>query len=185
MIRQGHVSRRGDARTRKWDDGSSLAASPLPAPTYRARRIAASRGSGFTLIELMVVMVILVLLAGTVTMLVVKRAGQAKILRVKADMEQIGSALESYKLDNQDFPPTDAGLGALVSKPGDLATWNGPYLKGLKTLPKDPWGHEYNYKSPGDHNADGFDLWTLGRDGKEGGTDEDVDQNNWSEGENK
>ena len=139
--------------------------------------------SGFTLIELIVVMVILVMLAGTVTLMVVRRAGDARANRAKVDIQTLSNALEQYKLDNKDYPSSEQGLQALIEKPTsppEPPNWSERYLKS-KNLPKDPWNREYNYQYPGDHNTDGFDVWTLGRDNKDGGTGEDADANNWSE----
>lgn len=131
---------------------------------------------GLTLIELMVVAVILVLLAGIVTVLVSKKAEQAKHAKAVADIASLDSAVDQYHLDNGAYPPT---LDALREKPAgeELPNWNGPYIK--KAVPADPWTREYIYLAPGDHNADAYDLYSLGRDGKEGGTGVDKDINNW------
>ncbi|OPZ84121.1 MAG: Type II secretion system protein G precursor [bacterium ADurb.Bin429] len=137
--------------------------------THRARR-------GFTLLELLVVMFILVLLAGTVTALVMKRTEDAKHARAKADIASFETAIDLYKLDNQAYPPS---LEALRAKPSgdELPNWNGPYVK--KAVPADPWGRAYLYQAPGEHNQDSYDLFSLGKDGQEGGAGNDADILNW------
>ena len=131
---------------------------------------------GFTLLELMVVAVILVLLAGVVTVLVNKRAEQAKHAKAVADIASLDSAIDQYHLDNGAYPLT---LDALREKPAgeELPNWNGPYIK--KAVPADPWSREYVYLEPGDHNTDSYDLYSLGKDGTEGGTGVDADITNW------
>jgi general secretion pathway protein G len=135
-----------------------------------------TRSRGFTLLELMVVAVILMLLAGIVTALVTKRVEEAKHAKAVADIETLGNAIDQYHLHNGDFPPD---MEALRTKPGDqdLPNWNGPYIK--KPVPNDPWNRPYVYVTPGEHNTDSYDLFTLGRDGKEGGSSSDADINNW------
>lgn len=132
---------------------------------------------GFTLIELMVVMVILVLLAGTITVLVFKRVEDAKHAKAVADIETLGSAIDQYHIHNSDFPPT---LDALVKNPSeaDYPNWSGPYIK--KAVPNDPWGKPYIYTAPGDHNTDSYDIGTYGKDGTEDGTGNDADVTNWA-----
>lgn len=140
------------------------------------------RRRGFTLIELLVVMFILVMLAGAITVLVTKRVEDAKHARAVTDISTLDNAIEQYHMDNSDYPPT---LDALRNKPTDDAvtnSWNGPYVK--KAIPNDPWNHPYNYIVPGEHNADSYDLSTLGRDGKEGGSGNDADVNNWDDTSN-
>src|SRR5688572_9217632 len=128
-----------------------------------------SRRRGFTLLEIMVVTVILALLAGGVTVLVVRRVAQARTQRAQSDLYSLGNALEQYKLDNHDYPSTEQGLKALVNKPSgqpEPAGWTGRYVK---RVPVDPWGRPYRYEYPGKNNQDGFDLWSLGRNDQEGG----------------
>lgn len=134
------------------------------------------RQGGFTLIELMVVVVILAILAAFVVPMVMDRPDEARIVKAKQDIAAISSALDLYKLDNHRYPTTDQGLEALVSKPATdpiPPNWK-PYLK---QLPKDPWGRPYQYVSPGEHGP--FDLYTLGADGEEGGEGADADIGNW------
>ena len=131
---------------------------------------------GFTLIEMLVVIVVIAILAGLVGPMVFQNVGDAKISAAKAQLELFGLALDQYRLDNDYYPSTTQGLEALRSAPtGDpqARNWRGPYLK--KAVPLDPWGRPYIYKSPGDSSKTGYDLFTYGRDGKAGGVGEDGD----------
>ncbi|MDD2486288.1 MAG: type II secretion system major pseudopilin GspG [bacterium] len=133
---------------------------------------------GFTLLELLVVMVILVLLAGVVTIVVVKRVEEARHAKAISDIESIGNALDQFYLHTGRYPATDEGLEALRVKPqSDVNGWNGPYVK--RSIPADPWGREYAYECPGSNNADSYDLSSMGRDGREGGSGSDADITNW------
>ena len=140
--------------------------------------------AGFTLIELLVVMVILAVVAAAVIPRVIGRADDAKRARAVADVESLGTALDMYHTDNGDYPSSEQGLQALrqapTSEPVPKA-WNGPYLK--KALPRDPWGGEYTYTCPGEHNPDSYDLVSFGSDGQPGGTGKDADIGNWEEEE--
>lgn len=140
----------------------------------------ACRNRGLTLIELLAVMVILVLLAGVVTTTVVKRVEEARRAKAIADISSLESALEQFHVQVGSYPTTQQGLQALREKPTTSPVpeqWNGPYVQ--KVIPKDPWGGDYIYEYPGKHNEDGFDLYSLGRDGQEGGEDRDADVTNW------
>ncbi len=131
---------------------------------------------GFTLIEIMVVVVIIGILAGIVAPKIFGNVDKASITRAKQDIQGIESALDMYKLDNFDYPSTDQGLEALVTNPGDVRNWRpGGYLK---RLPKDPWGREYLYLSPGEHGD--VDIYTLGKDGQPGGEGSNADIGNWN-----
>ncbi|AYF87420.1 type II secretion system protein GspG [Pseudomonas sp. DY-1] len=134
--------------------------------------------SGFTLIEIMVVVVILGILAALVVPQVMNRPDQAKVTVAKGDIKAIGAALDMYKLDNFAYPSTQQGLEALVSRPSGNPppkNWNKDGY--LKKLPIDPWGNPYQYLSPGSKGT--YDLYSLGADGKEGGSDNDADITNW------
>lgn len=131
---------------------------------------------GFTLIEMLVVIVVIAILAGLVGPMVFQNVGDAKVSAAKAQLELFGLALDQYRLDNDYYPSTAQGLEALRAAPsGDPSAqnWRGPYLK--KPVPLDPWGRPYIYKSPGDSSKTGYDLLTYGRDGKQGGIGEDGD----------
>ena len=138
-----------------------------------------SNRRGLTLIELIVVLIVIGLLAGLVAPQILGRVSDARITTAKTQIEHLGVALENYRLDNGVYPSTRQGLDALRTKPAgapEVRNWRGPYLK--KAVPADPWGRPYIYKSPGDKDRTGFDLETLGKDGKRGGTDEDADLGN-------
>jgi general secretion pathway protein G len=141
-------------------------------PRSRTRR----RASGFTLIELLVVLVILGLLAGLVGPQVIKYLSGAKSDTARLQIEQLGGALDMYRLEVGQYPSTDQGLQALVERPSGVERWNGPYLK-KKQVPKDPWGYDYVYRSPGEHGA--YDLYSLGADHAEGGDGENRDIVSW------
>jgi general secretion pathway protein G len=136
--------------------------------------------AGFTLIELMVVVVIIAILAGLVIPRFMGETDKAKQAKTKMQIESLESALKMYKLDNGSYPTTEQGLKALVETPtvGNLPkNWRqGGYLEKGK-VPKDPWDHEYVYVSPGSHGD--FDLSSLGADGEPGGEGFDKDINNW------
>lgn len=129
--------------------------------------------AGFTLIELMIVVVILAVLAAAVVPRLAGRTQQARINTAKMDISgNISVALDLYELDNGRYPSSEEGLNALLTKPGSATNWNGPYLK---RRPVDPWGNEYKYTCPGTHNND-YDLYSSGLDGTEGTSD---DITNW------
>lgn len=135
------------------------------------------RRRGFTLIELMIVVIIIAALAGMIVPRLTGRSEQAKIGVAKADIDSnIAMGLKLYELDNGNFPSSEQGLNALMTKPtsNPLPTnWNGPYLE---KRPVDPWKSLYQYKYPGVHNPMGYDLYSLGKDGIEG-TEDDI--GNW------
>lgn len=136
------------------------------------------RQGGFTLIELMVVVVILAILAAIAVPMLMDRPDEARTVKAKQDISAISSALQLYRLDNFRYPTTDQGLEALVSKPtGEPipANWK-PYME---RLPKDPWGRDYLYLSPGQHGE--FDVYTLGANGVEGGDGADTTIGNWTD----
>jgi general secretion pathway protein G len=131
---------------------------------------------GFTLIELMVVLIILGLLAGIVLPNVIGQVGRSKTQTARLQIEELGAALDIFRLETGRYPTSREGLRALVEQPANLEPWNGPYLK-KRAVPQDPWDRPYHYRSPGQHGD--YDLYTLGRDGTEGGEDEDVDVVSW------
>ncbi len=133
------------------------------------------RNSGFTLTELLIVLVIVGLLAALVGPTLYQRINPAKQSVARAQMENFMTALDSYFLDNGNFPTTQQGLGALRTRPEGAAKWNGPYLK--KEIPADPWGNAFVYRSPGRNG--GYEIVSLGADGKEGGEGDHADINSW------
>ena len=138
-----------------------------------------NRSTGFTLIEVMVVVVILGILAAIVVPRVMDRPDEARIVKAKNDIRVLQSQLQLYKLDNFVFPTTDQGLEALISKPStppEPPKWKtGGYLS---QLPRDPWGRDYQYLSPGQRGE--FDLYSLGADGQPGGEGSNADIGNWN-----
>ena len=137
------------------------------------------RQKGFTLIELLVVLVILGLLAALIGPRILGRVGGAKQKIARSQIAMLEAALDQYRLDMGRYPSTEEGLRALIEPPEDeeqRRKWQGPYLKKAK-LPKDPWGHDYQYRYPGEHGE--YDLWSYGADGQPGGTGENADITNW------
>ena len=138
--------------------------------------------SGFTLLEVLIVVAILGILAGVVAVRVMDRPGEARTTRAVIEIETLEKALKLYKMDNGFYPSTEQGLSALVTKPttGRIPeNWReGGYLE-KGALPKDPWKRDYLYMSPGVHLPE-FDLWSYGLDGEEGGEGENADVTNWA-----
>jgi len=135
---------------------------------------------GFTLIEMLVVIVIIGVLAAIVAPRFFGKTDEAKVAAAKAQIEDFSMALQSYQLDTGDFPTTQQGLEALVKKPSTAPVpenWHGPYMS-KNIIPKDPWNNPYVYTSPGKHSPD-FDLLSYGKDGKSGGTGENADITNY------
>ena len=130
---------------------------------------------GFTLLELLVVMVIIGLLAGFVAPRYFAQVGKSQVKAARAQITSLEQALDQFRLDVGRYPTTEEGLDALNAAPASVAGWGGPYLK--KVVPADPWGRPYLYKQPGT-NAE-LDLSSFGRDGRPGGTGEDADIVNW------
>jgi general secretion pathway protein G len=130
---------------------------------------------GFTLLELLVVMVIIGLLVGYVGPKYFEQIGKSETKIARAQIDALGKALDQYRIDTGSYPTTEQGLEALNKNPGEAKKWSGPYLK--KNVPNDPWDRPYIYKSPGDHGD--FDLYTLGKDGQVGGSKESEDVNSW------
>lgn len=130
---------------------------------------------GFTLLELLVVMVIIGLLVGYVGPMYFKQVGKSEVKAARAQIDAFGKALDQYRLDLGRYPTTEQGMAALVAKPANEAKWDGPYLK--KAVPLDPWGTAYVYKRPGDHGE--YDIISYGKDGVPGGSGEDADIGNW------
>jgi general secretion pathway protein G len=132
--------------------------------------------SGFTLLELLVVMVIIGLLAGFVAPRYFAQVGKSQVKVARAQIDALDKALDQFRLDVGRYPTSEEGLQALVTQPMSEAKWSGPYLK--KGVPADPWGRPYVYQLPGTHGGD-FDLFSYGRDGRPGGNGEDADVTNW------
>lgn len=130
---------------------------------------------GFTLLELLVVMVIIGLLAAYVAPRYFSQVGKSEVRSAQAQVAALRNALDTYRLDMGQYPSTEQGLGALNTRPDNAAKWNGPYLQ--KAAPPDPWGRPYGYKSPGEHGE--FDLFSYGKDGQPGGSGDAADITSW------
>ncbi|MDF2444869.1 MAG: gspG [Moraxellaceae bacterium] len=135
------------------------------------------KAQGFTLLELLVVLVIIGLLAGIVGPRLFKNVGKSEITTARAQIDSLGKALDQYRLDVGHYPAPQDGLAALTMRPASEANWNGPYLK--RGAPLDPWGMPYHYQFPGEHNAEDYDLYSFGPDRSQGGDKENADIGNW------
>jgi general secretion pathway protein G len=127
--------------------------------------------AGFTLLELLVVIVIIGLLAGYVAPKYFAQVGKSEVQVARAQIDSLEKAIDQYRLDNRHYPSTEQGLEALMTRPANETGWNGPYLR--KAVPSDPWGRPYVYRSPGQKAE--YEVVSYGRDGKPGGTGEDAD----------
>ena len=132
--------------------------------------------SGFTLLELLVVLLIIALLAGYVGPKLFGEVGKAKTKTAASQMKSIAGALDQYRLDTGRYPSNELGLNALTKKPPEESKWSGPYL--MKDVPNDPWDKPYIYRIPGENGRD-YDLLSYGLDGKPGGSGEDADISFW------
>jgi general secretion pathway protein G len=138
------------------------------ASMHRSRR-------GFTLLELLVVMVIIGLLTGYVGPRYFAQIGKSEVKAARAQLDALGKALDQYRLDTGHYPTTEQGLVTLVERPANEPKWAGPYL--AKAVPLDPWGHPYVFTMPGEHGD--YDLLSYGKDGKPGGQGEAAEVSNW------
>ncbi|HLP97438.1 MAG TPA: type II secretion system major pseudopilin GspG [Sideroxyarcus sp.] len=145
----------------------------FPCEVISARRNGAC--AGFTLLELLVVMVIIGLLAGYVGPRYFSQIGKSEVKVARAQADALGKALDQYRLDTAHYPRMEDGLAALVTRPSGETRWDGPYLK--KAVPLDPWGNPYVYIAPGEHGD--YDLISYGKNGRPGGEGEDADITNW------
>lgn len=131
--------------------------------------------SGFTLLELLVVVLIIGLLTGIVGPRLMGQIGRSEVTAARAQIDALDKAVQAYRLDMGEFPSSEQGLRALVASPGADGRWRGPYLKGA--LPADPWGQAYQYRRPGTNGRD-YDITSLGRDKSFGGIGDDADLSN-------
>jgi len=130
---------------------------------------------GFTLLELLVVMVIIGLLAGYVGPKYFAQIGKSEVKTARAQIDAFEKSMDTYRLDTGHYPTTEQGLNALMTQPANETKWGGPYLK--KSIPLDPWGKPYMYKQPGEHGD--YDIFSYGKDGQPGGSAEAADITNW------
>ena len=147
--------------------------------SYSTHQIRRSAQRAFTLIELLLVLVILGILAAIVVPKFANRGEQARQTAAKTQIAAFSTALSAYELDNGQYPRGKDGLQALLSQPSDAKDWRGPYLEEKGGIPNDPWGRPYIYECPGKHNTSGYDIMSMGFDGREG-TEDDI--TNWQLG---
>jgi general secretion pathway protein G len=141
------------------------------------RRSLQKRSAGFTLLEIMVVVIIIGVLAATIIPQFMGTTHDAKVSAAKADVAQLENALERFNLHMDRYPTMDEGLKVLVESPtGEDKKWRGPYIKLLRP---DPWGNPYQYRVPGMHHTTSFDVWSRGADGQDGGEGPNADIGNW------
>ena len=136
---------------------------------------------GFTLIEIMAVVLIIGLLSTLVGMAIFPQIDKARVNTARTQIAMLDAALEAYRMDNADFPSSDQGLIALIQPPPEARNAQpGGYLR-ERRIPQDPWGHPFQYEMPGQHNAHSYDLWSFGKDGSPGGEGVNADIGNWVE----
>ena len=138
------------------------------------------RKHSFTLVEMLIVVVIIALLASIATPLYFRHLARSRVATAKLQVNLFEQAVNDYRLDVGKLPTQSQGLDALITKPSDVESWKGPYIKGI---PLDPWNNDYVYRNPGTRGE--FDVLSYGADGRAGGQDEDADIGNWIEREKK
>jgi len=154
-----------------------MTARATSAPQSRCRRPARHGERGFTLVEILVVITIIGLIMALVGPRVLNYLAESKVKAAKIQIESFSSALDLYYIDVGRYPSTSEGLEALARQPGGVQAWNGPYLR-TGSVPKDPWGRPYVYRSPGEHGA--FDIVSHGAHGQEGGIGTEADIVSWA-----
>ena len=148
----------------------------------RRRRAGRPRASGFTLIEIMVVVIIIGLLAAVIIPEVIGKVDEARVAKTKQDIQSLETALTMFRLDNSKYPTTEQGLKALVVQPTDPSIRHWRPAGYIQRVSKDPWGNDYQYVYPGTHGKE-YDLFSLGADGQPGGDGIDADIGNWNIGD--
>jgi general secretion pathway protein G len=154
----------------------------MPETAERDQLVLASQNAGFTLIEIMAVVLIIGLLSTIVGVSIFAQVDKGRVTAASVQIANLESVLELYRMDNARYPTTEQGLDALVNEPEDARNFPpGGYLQ-KGTVPEDPWGNPYEYEQPGQNNPHSFDLWSHGGDGKPGGEGVDADIGNWDDG---
>jgi general secretion pathway protein G len=154
----------------------------MPKTAEREQIVRASENAGFTLIEIMAVVLIIGLLSTIVGVSIFAQVDKGRITAASVQIANLESVLELYRMDNARYPTTEQGLDALVNEPDDARSYPpGGYLQ-KRRIPEDPWGNLYEYEQPGQNNSHSFDLWSYGADGKPGGEGVDADIGNWDDG---
>ena len=153
----------------------------MPKNAGREHAIHASVNAGFTLIEIMAVVLIIGLLSTIVGVSIFAQVDKGRITAASVQIANLESVLELYRMDSARYPTTEQGLDALINEPNDARNYPpGGYLQ-KRRVPEDPWGNPYEYEQPGQNNPHSFDLWSLGADGNPGGDDVDADIGNWAD----
>jgi general secretion pathway protein G len=154
----------------------------MPETGRREQLVQASTNAGFTLIEIMAVVLIIGLLSTIVGVSIFAQVDKGRITATSVQIANLESVLELYRMDNANYPTTEQGLDALVNDPGDARSYpQGGYLQKGR-VPQDPWGNPYEYEEPGQNNPHSFDIWSFGADGKSGGEGVDAEIGNWHDG---
>jgi general secretion pathway protein G len=154
----------------------------MPKTDGRERVIQASVNAGFTLIEIMAVVLIIGLLSTIVGVSIFAQVDKGRMTAASVQIANLESVLELYRMDNARYPTTEQGLDALINEPDDARSYPpGGYLQ-KRRIPEDPWGNPYEYEQPGQNNSHSFDIWSLGADSKPGGEGVDADIGNWADG---
>jgi len=154
----------------------------MPKTDGRERVIQASVNAGFTLIEIMAVVLIIGLLSTIVGVSIFAQVDKGRMTAASVQIANLESVLELYRMDNARYPTTEQGLDALINEPDDARSYPpGGYLQ-KRRVPEDPWGNPYEYEQPGQNNSHSFDIWSLGADSKPGGEGVDADIGNWADG---
>jgi general secretion pathway protein G len=154
----------------------------MPKTDGREQVIQASVNAGFTLIEIMAVVLIIGLLSTIVGVSIFAQVDKGRMTAASVQIANLESVLELYRMDNARYPTTEQGLDALINEPDDARSYPpGGYLQ-KRRIPEDPWGNPYEYEQPGQNNSHSFDIWSLGADSKPGGEGVDADIGNWADG---
>ncbi len=154
----------------------------MPQTAERSRIVRANRAAGFTLIEIMAVVLIIGLLSTIVGVSIFAQVDKGRVTAARTQIANLESVLELYRMDNAKYPTTEQGLDALINEAQDARNFPpGGYLQ-KRRIPEDPWGNIYEYEQPGQNNTHSFDLWSYGADGKPGGDGVDADIGNWDDG---